>query len=227
MPSTDFVTWRNTFNGFHWKSKTLRELTDLARSGEYSYLACPDGVFALTDSGLVKIDASENDLEIGITVETSDEGVRTCTPERARSVWVVLTLTFEYNDEYYYSNDTYDDVEAVKNSYDEARAFVVDSMIPNNRVDNPFELVNDTRHIYQFEDLILMPWPQWQDWLKDRDIPPPTCGSDDEVRNGPRVESLYAWWENNKDLFWDRVKARQALEFVDNGLYEIVEQEVG
>lgn len=226
------VTWRNTFNCDRSELQKLdrKVAASIARQAGYDFMAHNHVVFLLhPEEGPEALGKDAESLDAGLLVRTtSDKKLLDVRPVDKKK-YVVMAASYSYNDEWH-SREEGGTPESVFDTQEEADR-EADRRNIKARVENgtPFEYLGEGED--EYDKCISMPYPQWFDWLKDRDIDPPTDDPDEE----PSRERLEGWWDEgvggrewgyngyrNLPGKWSDAQKQAAAEYVSVDFYEVV-----
>lgn len=234
-PETVVATWKNTFNGGSWVFNNRHQVITAAKAGDYPFFSWrgtlwwigPDG--KEVDTG---VDANLY-LDSGVGVTSRGPALVSAVPVK-QQFWAVMEVNYEYNDERYFVDGS--NLQRVFSSksgaQEEARRLTVLTLMREGF--DPFDYVDpdDYDHLHgadAYDELVGMPWLQWQDWLREHDVDPP-----ETTRDQPSLVDLHAWWQTGvggrtwqpggyvtTPSLWDRAKRRSAVEHLTFDLYRI------
>lgn len=216
------VTWRNTYNG----DPPGAELDDHRRAAVFankSFFVWGGEVWFVTKDGAQNTHVDALYLDRGISVVCDERGLVSAKKVEPKKMWLVTSRSYNYDDERYAETEgshavrLFDTVEAA-----EAEAVRLDVAFVVNG-NSPFEYLDSGNWAdMTYDDLVRMPWPQWQDWLREHGINPPGFNSKnpDAQLEKPMYYQLLDWVHTER---WTKEQRKAVAESVNVDQYSVEE----
>lgn len=220
------VTWRNTYNG----DAPGAELDDHRHAAVFankSFFVWGGEVWFVTQNGAQNTRVAAMYLDRGVSLVCDERGVVSASPVAPKSMWLVTSRSYNYDDERYTETDgshairLFDTQEAAAA---EALRLDAEFVVSGN---SPFEyLDSDNWTDLGYTDLVRMPWPQWQDWLREHGVDPPGFEptEPDAVLDEPTYYNLLEWADGAK---WTNEQRKAVAESVNVDQYDVEEVPFG